>query len=306
MTIRTPNPSANRQSLMDLSRIKERLAANQARISSGSAISRLGDDPTGSALIVDFKASVARNKSYSSQADTAAGFLSSSETAASSMHDALLRLMSLSQDAMDTSLTASVRSSSLQEVSSLRDSLLNLANTQVAGKYIFAGTNTTTKPFSYNTLSATPPVVYSGNSGVVSLDISVSASVATNVAGSTLCFGSGGAGSSTDMFQAVTDLMSGLSTNNVAQIQTAYDNIRGVYGQLNTVITDLGGRQAGLTNLKDNLDSYNLSLQAIQNSYQDLDYPSAITQWTTDQTAQSAALSVMSKVNKQNLFDYLG
>lgn len=190
MTIRTPSPSANRQSLSDLNRIKERLAITQEQISSGSAISRLGDDPTGAALIVDFRASVARNNAYVDQADTAGNFLSSSETAVSAMETSLVRLMELATNGLDTNLTANGRASSVSEVSGLRDSMMALANTQVQGKYIFAGTNTTTEPFSYT--GGTPPVAYSGNSGVVRLDVSLSASVATNVAGDALCFGSGG------------------------------------------------------------------------------------------------------------------
>lgn len=305
MTIRTPNPSANRQSLLDLNRIKERLAAEQKKISSGNAISRLGEDPTGSALIVDFRASVDRNNSYISQAKTAGYFLSSSETAASSMETSMVRLMELAQNGLNSNLTSTARAAAVSEVSAIRDRFLDLANTQVQGKYIFAGTNTTTKPFSYNTLSTTPPVVYSGNSGVISLDVAASASVATNVPGSTLCFGSGGAGSSTDLFQAATDLMNGLSSSNLTQIQTAYDNLRTIHDQVNTVITDLGGRQAGLTTLQENLGAYNISLKAIQSSYEDLDYPSTITQFVSDQTSQQAALSVMAKVNNQNLFNFL-
>ncbi|WP_005033690.1 flagellar hook-associated protein FlgL [Holophaga foetida] len=304
MTIRTPSPSANRQSLSDLNRIKERLAITQEQISSGSAISRLGDDPTGAALIVDFRASVARNNAYVDQADTAGNFLSSSETAVSAMETSLVRLMELATNGLDTNLTANGRASSVSEVSGLRDSMMALANTQVQGKYIFAGTNTTTEPFSYT--GGTPPVAYSGNSGVVRLDVSLSASVATNVAGDALCFGSGGAGSTTDMFQVTTDLMNAMSSNDIAQIQTAFNNLKAIHEGVNTVITDLGGRQAGLDSLKSNLESYNLSLQAIQGTYEDLDYAAAITQFTRDQTAQQAALSVMARVNDQNLFDFLG
>lgn len=100
--------------------------------------------------------------------------------------------------------------------------------------------------------------------------------------------------------------MNAMSSNDIAQIQTAFNNLKAIHEGVNTVITDLGGRQAGLDSLKSNLESYNLSLQAIQGTYEDLDYAAAITQFTRDQTAQQAALSVMARVNDQNLFDFLG
>lgn len=306
MTIRTPNPSANRQSLLDLNRVKARLAVNQQKIASGEAISRLGDDPTGAALIVDFRNSVNRNKAYMDQADTSLNFLSTAESTVSTMENSVVRLMELATNGLDTTLTASSRSASAPEVSGIRDSLLDLANTQLQGKYLFAGTDTTTKPFAYNTaVPATPPVLYSGNSGNISLDVSVSSSVVTNVSGTEVCFGGGTAGSSTDLFQATTDLMNGLNTNNTALIQTAYNNLQTIRGNLDSVVTELGGRQAGVTSLKSDLGSYNLSLQSIQGTYEDVDYPATITEWTSDQTVQQAALATMAKVNKQNLFDFL-
>lgn len=307
MTIRTPNPYNSRQTLFDLNQIKERLSINQERLSSGSAISRLGDDPTGAALIVDFRASVDKNKAYLAQADSAGVFLQGAETAVSGMENILTRLRELGQEGLTGTLGASQRANLAAEVASLRDNVLSLANTQVQGKYIFAGTLTTTQPFAYNTaVPAVPPVLYSGNGATVGLDVSMSASVATNLPGDSLCFGTGGAGSTTDIFQAMTDLMNGLTSNNLTQVQTACTNLETVHEHVNTVLTDLGGRQSGLDNLKENLTAYNLSLTSIQGSYEDLDYPQAITDYYADQTAQSAALSVLAKRNAQNLFDYLG
>nr|WP_320131567.1 flagellar hook-associated protein FlgL [uncultured Holophaga sp.] len=307
MTIRTPNPYASRQTLVDLNRIKERLSLNEERLSSGNAIARLGDDPTGSALIVDFKSSVNKNEAYLQQAQSAGVYLQGSETAVTSMESILTRLQEIGQQGLTGTLGANDRADLATEVSSLRDDLMNLANTQVQGKYLFSGTMTTTMPFAYNTASpATPPVLYSGNSNTVDLDVAMSTSVTTNVPGDTLCFGPGGAGSSTDVFQAVTDLMDGLNSNNLTQVKTACDNLSGVHDRINSTLTDLGGRQAGLTELQNNLTAYNLSLTSIQGTYENLDYAKAITQYSADQTAQSATLSVLAKRDKQNLFDFLG
>ena len=245
MTIRTPNPAANRQSLLDLNRIKARLAGNQEKISSGNAISRLGDDPTGAALIVDFRSSVNRNKAYVEQADTALNYLSSAETAVSSMETTVVRLMELAANALGTTLDATSRAAGAPEVSSLRDTLLDLANTQVQGKYIFSGTATTTEPFSYT--GGAPPVQYSGNSGVISLDVSLNATVATNVTGSKVCFGGGAAGSTTDIFQVATDLMNGMTGNDPTAIQDALDRLKIIDSNLNSVMTDLGAARPAWT-----------------------------------------------------------
>jgi len=307
MTIRTPTPSTNRQALYDLNTIKARMALNSEKLTSGSAITRLGDDPTGAALVVDFRASVAKNKAYVQQAETAGTYLSASESAVSTMQNAVVRLLELGQEGLTGTTGATGRASMAAEVTGLSTNVLDSANTQVQGKYVFAGTLTTAKPFAANPLPSppNPPVVYSGNSGTVTLDVSVSAAVTTNIPGDSVCFGPGGAGSSTDIFQAMADLANGLTSNNTAQIQTAYNNLKSINDNLNTAITDLGGRQAGLTNLKDNLSAYNVSLQAIQGTYEDVDYAGVISQYYQDQTAQQVSLSTMAKTNSRNLFDFI-
>jgi flagellin-like hook-associated protein FlgL len=130
--------------------------------------------------------------------------------------------------------------------------------------------------------------------------------VSTNLPGSTVFFGSGGQGSSTDIFQAITDLRTGLSTNNAALVQTASTNLSTVLDSLNQAQAELGGRQAGLLNLQDTLSGFNVTLKGMQDTLQATDYPTAATEYSQDQTIQSVTLSALAKVNKTNLFDFLG
>jgi flagellar hook-associated protein 3 FlgL len=189
------------------------------------------------------------------------------------------------------------------EVDAIRTNLVSVGNTQSHGKYIFAGTRTTTQPFSG---PAAGPIAYAGDGNSINLDVSMGTTVTTNVPGNTAFFGPGGQGSNTDIFQAVTDLRDGLRTNNKALIQTAYTNLQGILGRVNSTMTDLGGRQAGIDQLKEAVSSFNLSLQSIKSTYEDADYPQVISDFNTDQIVQQASLSTLARVNSQNLFDFLG
>jgi flagellar hook-associated protein 3 FlgL len=305
MSFRTPSSTQNRQALLDLERTKERLALNQTRIGSGKRITRPGDDPTASALILDFGNSIDANGQFLKQADSAISFLKSSEDAVATTINESTRLQELAQQGLTSLNAGSGRAAMAQEVDAIRTNLLALANTREQGKYLFAGTQTQTVPF----VDAAPPagpVNYAGDAGAVSLDVTATTSVTTNVAGSTVFFGAGGQGSTTDIFKAVTDLRDGLTTNNTAMIQTAATNLKAIMDNLNQVQSDLGGRQAGLLDLKDTLSSFNVTLQGLQNTQQDTNYAQAVTDFTSDQTVQSATLSTLAKTTKTNLFDYLG
>jgi flagellin-like hook-associated protein FlgL len=98
----------------------------------------------------------------------------------------------------------------------------------------------------------------------------------------------------------------GLNTNNTATIQAAFDNLNTILGNTLAQITEVGGRQSTLQQLSDNMQGYNLGLQSIQDSYQALDYPTALSDYSQAEIAQQAALSILGKSNKQNLFNYIG
>lgn len=303
MSFRTPSTTQNRQALLDLERTKERLALNQARIGSGKRIARPGDDPTAAALILDFGNSIQANAQFLKQADSAMSFLKSSEDVVATSLNEVTRLQELAQQGLTSSNAGSGRAAMASEVDAIRTNLLALANTQAQGKYLFAGTQTKTVPFAGPPAG---PITYAGDAGVISLDVTANTTVSTNVPGSTVFFGAGGQGSPTDLFQAVTDLRDGLTTNNSALIQTASTNLKAILSNLNQVQTDLGGRQAGLLDLKDTLSGFNVTLQDLQNTQQDTNYAEAVTEFTSDSTVQSATLSTLAKSGKTNLFDYLG
>jgi flagellar hook-associated protein 3 FlgL len=302
MSIRTVTSSENRQSLLDLQRTDERLANNQQRISSGNRLVNAGDDPAAAASIVDLGNSIQANTGYLKQITAATSYLSPSEDAVNAAVNANMRLQELATEAGASNLTAADRASELAEIDSIRTNLVSIANTQSQGKYLFAGMKTTTAPFT----DAVPPALptYNGDQGSINVTVSPSQTVTTNIPGDQV-FENGGPGSASNFFQAIADLRDGITSNNTAQIQTASNNLTTVLGNLNQVLSELGGRQAGLSALTDTLSGFNVSLQSIQSTQQATDYPTAAVEYASDQTAQSATLSAMAKISKTNLFDYL-
>lgn len=305
MSIRTSSTTQSRQALLDLERTQERLALNQERLASGKRITRPGDDPTAAALILDFGNSIQSNAQFLKQADSAVSFLKSSEDAVATALNETTRLQELAQQGLTSSNAGNGRAAMAQEVDAIRTNLLALANIREQGKYLFAGTQTQTVPF-VDSAPPAGPITYAGDSRLISLDVTASTSVTTNIPGNTAFFGAGGQGSSTDLFKAVTDLRNGLNSNNPTLIQSAATNLRAIMDNLNQVQADLGGRQAGLQNLKDTLSGFNVTLQGLQNTQQDTDYAKVATEFSRDQIVQSATLSSLAKTTKVNLFDYLG
>lgn len=302
MSIRSTSTTQMRQTLLDLQRTNERLTQNNTRIASGQRLTTPADDPAAAATILDLGTSIQTNAQFIRQADAALSFLKSSEDAISAAIDANMRLQEL---------TVSGNAASTSEIDAILANLVSLANTQVQGKYLFAGAMTTTKPFAVNPAATSPlgagvgPMNYSGDQNSISLDVTTSTSVTTNVNGVNVFYGPSGQGSSSDFFAVTTHLRDALAAGNTANVQQAATDLQGVLGHLSQVRSDLGGRQAALLSLKDTLSGFNVSLQDLKNTQESTDYPATITQFTSDQTMQSATLSALAKTNRTNLFDYL-
>ena len=305
MSLRTPSTDQNRQALLNLQNIQEQMAQNSQRISSGNQITSPAQDPTGTALVLDFGNSIQANTQFLQQASSANGFLQSAADAFTSIISEANNLQTLAAQALSPSTTAAGMAEIAPQVEAARTNLLSAANTQFNGKYVFAGTQTTAVPFT----DAGPPagaITYAGNSSTINLGVSATATVATNVPGNSVFFGAGGQGSSTDLFQAVNDLYNGLTSGSTAQVQTASTNLSNIMNNLSQQQATVGGRQAGLSDLQSTISAVNLSLQGAQNNIQNTDYAQAITDYTSEQTAQSATLSMMAKNSTNiNLFNYL-
>jgi len=329
MTLRTPNPYRSYQSLLDFQRSKERLSVLQEQMTKDKRITRLSDDPTGAALIMDFQTSIERNKMYVKQGESASSFLTGTEAALNSIDVQIDRLLELGQQGLSDITAARGREAISAEVDVIRTVILDLSNTKEQGKYIFAGTNTMTMPFSKNPNPPVPnwtipnpgalvsgahdpyqAVFYDGNIGNIDLDVSPTASVTTNLSGELVFMGNrdalGNLDPNSDIFIAVTQLRDGLANNDRALIQQAYDNIKEIKNRINVCMTTVGSRQVQLENSATNLGDFNEALQSIQNTYEAPDYPWVITQFGAEQLSQQASLSVLSKMGKYSLFDYIG
>ena len=305
MSLRTPSTDYYRQSLLNLQNIQEQIAQNTQRLTSGNQITNPGDDPTGSATILDFQNSIQANTQFLAQATSANGLLQSAADAFTSMISDVNNLQVLAQSALGSASTApGGMTGSAPQVEATLSNLLSTANTQFQGKYIFAGTNTTTTPFAASAANS-DGVAYSGNSGVINLGVTATSTVATNIPGSTVFFGSGGQGSTTDLFQAVTDLYNGLSSNDTALVTSASANLTTVLNNLYQQQATVGGSQAGLSDLQNTISNINVSLKGLQSSIQSTNIPQTYTDLVSEQTAQQATLNTMAKINSNNLFNYI-
>lgn len=180
--MRVSNDTLRSAFLAALESAQRRVVDTQEKVSSGKRVNKPSDDPVAAARIAHLDSSLSRLDQYKSNSDFARNQLGLEESALTSVIDNLQRVRELALQANNSTTSDSDRKDIAAEISQARDALLALANTtDVDGRHLFGGYVEGAVPF---TSTASGSVVYNGDQGQRSLQISDTRFVAINDSGS--------------------------------------------------------------------------------------------------------------------------
>lgn len=132
------------------------LSQTQLALGNGKAIQTPSDNPAAAARAVDVSSASAQNDQYTRNIQSASNRLATEEQALSSAGDVLDRIRTLTLEGMNGTQTDESRKSIAAELRQNLSALASLANTRDGqGEYIFAGSRTSTQPFTVSDLSVT-------------------------------------------------------------------------------------------------------------------------------------------------------
>ena len=157
------------------------LSQTQLALGNGKAIQTPADNPAAAARAVDISSASAQNDQYTRNIQSANAKLSTEESALGSAGDILDRIRTLTLEGMNGTQTDESRQSIATELKQTLAQLVALGNTKDGeGEYIFAGSRTSTQPFSQSDLS----VSYGGDQNQRMVAAAAGLQVATGDSGS--------------------------------------------------------------------------------------------------------------------------
>ncbi|HEY2000083.1 flagellar hook-associated protein FlgL [Paraburkholderia sp.] len=163
---------------------QSQLSQLYGEISSGVSLSSPSDNPLGAAQAVQLSMQGATLAQYASNQNSALTSLQSEDQTLSSVITALQSVNTQLQTAGNGTLNDTNRSAIAATLEQLNNTLMTLGNTKSpSGNYLFGGFQTSSQPFTQNSAGA---VVYNGDNGVSSTQISDSTSVATGDTGASV------------------------------------------------------------------------------------------------------------------------
>ncbi len=133
--------------LRNLDKNRQLMERSNRALSSGKKFSFPGEDPIGTGKSMGFNSGLIRNDQYRSNIEDGLTWLENTDSALSDASEVLLRARELSIYGANETHDQISREGIAAEIDGLRDHLLQVGNSSYAGRYIFSGEKTSTKPF---------------------------------------------------------------------------------------------------------------------------------------------------------------
>jgi len=275
---------------------QERVNALSQQVSSGLRINQPSDDPVSAQQVLNLKGLMATTDQYSRNIQTGTTWLNQMDSTMGNMNNLLVRARELATQMANATYSASDRQSAAVEVTQLRDQMISLGNTQIAGKYVFGGFVNDQPPFDTNG-------VFKGTDDQVNIQIDQGSYIPINYSGGKLLRGTSTGG--TDVIDVFNKLVTALNTNNVSDVSTAITGLDSSLKQIQVAQGDVGARENRLQNADNILTSTKDYLTKAVSAKQDSDLTQVLSDLAKQQTAYQATLAASAKFSQLSLLDYM-
>lgn len=267
------------------------------QMASGNRLLKPSDDPLATVRLQGIDKELSALGQYQKNAEQVKSRLGQEETQIDSMKDALLRLRDMTLQAGNGAYSQADRQALTQEMKSIQDTLLSLANGRnEEGQYLFSGSNT-----DQAAVVEDPPgtFTYQGDDYQRQVAIANGVTIAANDSADSLLFNGGNILQDVHDFIQVLETETGDISTQVGDMLTSLD--KGI-GNVTRTLTDLGGRINGLEQVVSAHGEMQVFGQGLHNDLSALDYGEAAMNMQQMLLALQSTQQAYVNVNKLSLF----
>ncbi len=318
-----------RSILYNVQRNKDQVDKFSNQVSTGVAVNNPGDSPA-AGTIAQYQETLLKVEGYQNRVANVQSFLNYQEDILNESQDIMTRAKELATQGANETNTTAAREAMAKEVFQLRDHMVELANSQYQGKYIYAGAVDNAPPFGAATYTnpATAPenqrYVYTtalGSSQTKSVNITDTLAVTVNTPGNTVFqssivaleqLGRALAGYDTTITAGVPTgggTAYDLTTQRAQQTQAIAHGLdlvnSAVKNELGLERASVAGRQRRLDTAVSVLKTLKTDGDAVLGRLQNADITEAATNLSQAQTTLEASYTVTSRVLNLSILDYL-
>lgn len=269
----------------------------ESQLSTGQRVSVPSDDPAAANTILLLQAATQTNAQERLNAEDGQSWVDGTDNQLQQAATILQRVRDLAVEAGST-VSPSTSNAIATEITSIRDQLVAIANSQQQGRGLFSG---------FAGGAAVAQVAgawtYTGDAGAIQRRVGDQNQLTVNVTGDQVFGFSAGAGQ--DVFTMLDNLATQVSAGNATAVSGSIAGVDAALGRVNQGLAQVGStgnriNQALALNLS-TAETIKSQLSAVQ----DVDLTEATMNLQTQQVAYQAALGALSKVLGPSLLDFV-
>ncbi|MDI6638382.1 MAG: flagellar hook-associated protein FlgL [Bacillota bacterium] len=281
-------------------------------ISTGKRVRKPSDDPIAASRGLAIRALRAGVAQHKINIDDAKDWLSATERALMKAQEVFENAADAALRAGNSTLSDDERRALAQDVDGLISELVDLANTQYDGRYIFAGLKTLTRPFVLTQNAGTPSytVTYEGADGSKQIEVEPGTTMQVNTNGGEAFMQGIAEAGGMNVFQILVALRDHLLAGDASA--TFQDDIasditatQAAQDRILNLVTGIGAKVRRLDRASMKLSQDEVELEALLSNTEDADVFKAITDLQLQETVYRAALGAAAGIMQTSLLDYL-
>jgi len=303
--MRITNNTMTNNFLTSLNKSLQRESKLQEQLADGKNIHRPSDDPIKAVRSLRYNTSLALNTQYTRNAQDAQSWMQTSDTA---MQDLSSIMNSIKEKVVQASNGTNPQDAVQAigaDVDGLINQIVNLGNTKVGDRYVFAGQKDKTTPFT----RVGDVITYNGDANKISMPIQpgvVSPSQdSVNLTGQDVFGGTDGLSILNDLIAIKQHLQSGTTADQQWLSNTGLSTLDADHSQMLQSHTQLGSRMSMYKMAQNMMENNNTTINQDLANNDDLDITKAITDLKTNETVYQTALQAGAKIMQKSLADFL-
>ena len=257
--------------------------------SSGKRINALSDDPVGLTQVLQIKSTLSNIGQLGRNISMGKSWLLAAEGALTHTQDLLSDAKALCVQMASDTKNGDHRQSAALEVQNMLDEVISLANSEIGGRYIFAGSRTDSIAFEQDG-------TYNGDNNPFAVKIGQT---------STIQVGNDGDSIFSSIFNTLGNLRDDLQGNDANGILAALDNLDTDFNKISNKISDIGSKAIRIEIKEKIFQDLTINNTDRLSKIEDADITEAIIELKEKELAYQAALASSATVMKLSLVDYL-
>lgn len=293
------------QMMLNLNRNAQKMNNTQLQMATGRKINKPSDDPVGITYALRYRAELSSNEQYKKNVDNAISWLDFNDTVLDQTGSVLQKVRELSVQAATGSNPQSALDSIKEEMSQLKEQLIDIANSKLKGKYVFNGQEYDKIPYDFpsnpdGTSDTSGAASVTTDTGEIQYMVGESVQLSINVTGNEV-FGSG----ADSVFVLMDRISAALASGDYNKISGELDNIDARMDKILSIRAEVGAKTNRIELMQGRLGDLEVNLTELQSKAEDANYAELIMLSKIQENIYNASLSSGAKIIQPSLVDFL-